>query len=116
MKPVSPVIPGHSLPELPFGKNQPEYRVLPAWAASNREGLVVSRWELTWKERLKALFGGSIWLQQLTFKKPLQPIVLSAEPPLDNIRKAIVEGWHPTPAASMPVNKADGGSSFVDIS
>lgn len=63
-----------------FAKDQPEYIPLP----SHRQpgGTVTTRWRLSWKERLLVVFGGSIWLQVLTFNEPLQPVKLTAECPL----------------------------------
>jgi hypothetical protein len=55
-----------------FAKDQPEYLPLPAHRES-RMGTVTTCWGLTWKERFAILFGGKVWLQQLTFGKPLQP-------------------------------------------
>lgn len=77
MKPVSPVIPG--LPEVVYAKDQPEYLPLPAHRAE--DGCVTTRWRLTWKERLKVLVTGNIWLQLLTFNQPLQPVMLHTHLP-----------------------------------
>ena len=79
MKPISPVIPGRNFPEVVFAKHQPEYLPLPA--ISNPEGRVTTRWCLSWRERLQALWGGNVWLQVLTFNHPLQPVKLMTEPP-----------------------------------
>lgn len=64
-----------------FAKEQPQYLQLPAHRDS-RNGMVTSCWELTWKEKFAILFGGKLWLQQLTFNKPLQPQHPSIEKPL----------------------------------
>lgn len=61
-----------------FAKNQPEYLQLPVH--KNTEGLVTSCWEFTFKERIKILFGGNLFIQNSTFNKPLQPQL----PRLDN--------------------------------
>src|SRR5687767_2804087 len=63
MKPVSPVLVDNplQLPEIVFAKDQPKYQPLPAIRTD--DGIVVSRWSLTWRERLRVLFSGSIWLQ-----------------------------------------------------
>ena len=63
-----------------FAKNQPEYLQLPAHR--DNQGVVTSCYELTWKERFAILFGGKVWLQLLTFNKPLQPQRLTVEKPL----------------------------------
>lgn len=62
-----------------FAENQPEYLPLPAW--KGEEGTVISCWQLTWKERLKLLVNGRIWLRMLTFNKPLQPQRLDVDSP-----------------------------------
>ena len=54
-----------------LARNQPEYLPLPVHRAA--DGTVVSCWRLTLRERLRLLFGGRLWLLQLTFGEPLQP-------------------------------------------
>ena len=80
MKPILPVIPGFNVPVVEFAKGQPEYLTLPAYR--DEDGCVTSRWKLTWGERLRVLLAGSIWIQQLTFNRPLQPVKPLAECPL----------------------------------
>jgi hypothetical protein len=83
MTPVAEIIPGFKLPDeelIVYAKDQPEYQPLPAWRGP--DGLRVTRWKLTWRERLKVLFGGSIWLRILTFNQPLQPVLLETDCPL----------------------------------
>jgi hypothetical protein len=54
-----------------LAKDQPQYQPLPVlWEA---DGRVISCWKLSLKERLKVLFGGKLWLSQLTFNQKLQP-------------------------------------------
>ncbi len=53
-----------------YAKNQPEYRPLPACVDGDR---TTTCWHLTLLERLKLLFTGRLWLQQLNFGGPLQP-------------------------------------------
>ena len=77
MKPVSPVLPGQ--PEVVYAKDQPQYNLLPA--IKGIDGMVITRWKLSWKERLIVLLNGDIYLQVLTFNRPLQPVKLSVEPP-----------------------------------
>lgn len=74
MKPIS-------FPEqnIVFGANQPEYQPLPAFIGSTSEAQAVTCWQLTWKERLILLITGRIWLQLLTFHKPLMPIFITVE-------------------------------------
>jgi hypothetical protein len=69
------------VPEIVFAKDQPQYRQLPAVRLD--DGTVISRWTLTWRERLRVLWTGSLWLSCLTFNHPLQPTRLeTAEPVL----------------------------------
>ena len=63
-----------------YAKDQPQYLPLPAHK-SPVNGRVTSCWALTWRERLRVLFTGRIWLQQLTFGDPLQPQRPSVERP-----------------------------------
>lgn len=72
MKPMSPVLPKQPMfIETIIAKDQPEYQPLPAVITT--DGTVISRWSLTWRERLRVLWTGSLWFQQLTFGYPLQP-------------------------------------------
>lgn len=64
-----------------FAKDQPRYRPLPALRGRDREGRVITRWRPTWRERMLVLAGADIWLQQLTFRDPLQPVLLSIGAP-----------------------------------
>lgn len=63
-----------------FAKDQPEYLPLPAHISD--EGVVTTCWELTPDEREVFLQTGIIYLQTLTFKQPLQPVILTVENPL----------------------------------
>ncbi len=54
-----------------FAMNQPEYRSL--FAHKDKDGKVTSCWKFTFKERLKILFKGNLFIRNLTFNKPLQP-------------------------------------------
>jgi hypothetical protein len=81
MKPASPVAydpeTRWGISEIVYAKEQPQYFPLPALRWS--DGLVVTRWELSWKERLMLILGGSVYLGLLTFNNPLQPIMLSTD-------------------------------------
>lgn len=52
---------------------------LPAFRADNPQGEVITCWNLTFKERLRVLFKGEIWLSLLTFNKPLTPSFLTTD-------------------------------------
>jgi len=59
-----------------YAENQPEYRPLPA--LKFEDGEIITCWKPSIRERLKILFSGRIWLGVLTFNKPLQPLLMSA--------------------------------------
>ena len=64
-----------------YAENQPEYLPLPAHKAE--DGTVTSCWKLSFKERLKVLWHGKVFLQVLTFNKPLQPLRLDTSNPVE---------------------------------
>ena len=82
MQPVASVCPGFELPVTTYAKDQPEYLPLPCFKED--DGTVITRWRLSWWERLQVLVGGSIWLSVLTFNRPLQPVKLETTCPIDN--------------------------------
>ena len=57
-----------------LGNEQPEYLSLPAF---KNEGDVITCWNLSFKERLRILFKGEIWLHVLTFNNSFPPIFLT---------------------------------------
>lgn len=79
MKPLSPVAydpeTRWGVSEITFAKDQPEYIPLPA--LKFQDGLVVTRWGLSFWERIQILLGGSVYLGLLTYNHPLQPIKMS---------------------------------------
>jgi len=56
-----------------FAKDQPEYQPLPALRIESPEGEVISCWKMSFKERIKVLFFGRVWLSLMSFNKPLTP-------------------------------------------
>ena len=70
--------PGHNVV---LGKNQPEYRPLPALRLTTPEGPVIFCWKLSWRERIKLLLTGRIWQTSLTFNHLFQPQLLELEVP-----------------------------------
>ncbi len=60
-----------------FAKKQPEYLPLPALKIDNDEGHVITCWKMTWRERIKVLFTGRVWLSLMSFNKPLTPSYMS---------------------------------------
>lgn len=56
-----------------YGENQPQYIPLPV--QKDERGRVISCWELTDDEIAKIVKSRKIWIGQLTFNNPLQPIL-----------------------------------------
>lgn len=73
MKPVNvaPPVPVEGR-HVVYAADQPEYQPLPAWR--HADGRLVTRWRLTWRERIVALFGRDLYLEVSTFGQPLQPL------------------------------------------
>ena len=67
-----------------YAENQPEYLPLPAF--KDDKGEVVSCWGMTWRERLRIIFSGKVYVSLLTFNHPLQPVALFAEAPFENVK------------------------------
>ena len=63
-----------------FAKDQPGYLPLPAFR--DEDGRVTVCYCLTVWERLVILFKSNIWLQVLTFNRPIQPQKPSVKCPL----------------------------------
>ena len=63
-----------------FAKGQPEYSPLPAHITA--DGMqVTSCWHMSWRERIRALWTGRVYLTLLTFGQPLQPQKIQTTPP-----------------------------------
>lgn len=62
-----------------FGENQKEYGTLPAFR--DREGQVITCWELEEGELEQIQKTGKVYLRQLTFNQPLQPVSLHIASP-----------------------------------
>jgi hypothetical protein len=60
-----------------YAKDQQQYRPLPVY--KTKDGILTSCWKLSFKERLKLLFTGKLWISTMTFNKPLQPLLPSTE-------------------------------------
>jgi len=56
-----------------YAKDQPEYLPLPAFKNDSSYGEVISCWKLSFKERIILLFTGKLWVNLLSFNKPLTP-------------------------------------------
>lgn len=74
MRPIE--FPGHNVV---IAKDQPQYLPLPALVTV--DGQVTSCWAMTWRERLRAMFTGRVYVTNLTFRQPLQPQIVSLDPP-----------------------------------
>jgi hypothetical protein len=57
-----------------WAANQPQYTALPAIVSSGETGRTTTRWSLTWRERWKLLASGTLFIQVLTFGRPLMPV------------------------------------------
>lgn len=64
-----------------FAEDQPEYIPLPAYRGE--DGQVISCWQLSWKERLRIVLTGKVWLRTLTYNQPLQPQALETAYPFE---------------------------------
>ncbi|MBQ3765872.1 MAG: hypothetical protein II874_03960 [Bacteroidales bacterium] len=53
-----------------YGADQPEYKPLHAQRTGN---VTITCYRLSFKERVKLLFTGLLWLGQMNFGQPLQP-------------------------------------------
>lgn len=63
-----------------FAKDQPQYLPLPAYRSANGS-MVTSCWRMSWRERLRNLLTGRVYVSLLTFGSPLQPQIISIKPP-----------------------------------
>ena len=87
MNPIDPDIAPTGWTKVTWAKTQPEYRPLVTLSSPHPEGHVLSRWRLTWRERLAVLCGRDLWILVMTFRDkdgdnlPLQPIRPSVGPP-----------------------------------
>lgn len=62
-----------------FAEGQPTYRPLPAYR--NRDGVVISCWQLSPEELAEVARTGRLWVSVLTFNRPLQPMRLDTDRP-----------------------------------
>jgi hypothetical protein len=60
-----------------FAKDQPQYLPLPALRLDTPEGHVITCWRMSFPERVKVMFTGVVWMNMLSFNKPLTPSLLS---------------------------------------
>ena len=57
-----------------YAENQKQYQSLPVYEDDKQGGRVFHCWRLSFRERIKVLFIGKLWINILNFGKPLQPI------------------------------------------
>lgn len=82
MTPSSPVLKNIiDLPEVTLAKHQPEYVPLPAIIGNDQNGIITTRWTLSWRERIRLLIHGDLWLQQMTFHRGFSPVKLTVTQP-----------------------------------
>ena len=62
-----------------YAENQPEYLNLPVHKAE--DGLITTCWELSFIDKVKVVLTDKIFLQVLTFNKPLQPLKMLGRKP-----------------------------------
>ncbi len=63
-----------------FAKEQPQYNKLPAHISEC--GIVTTCWELTPEERIDLIETGRVYLRQMTFNNPLQPVLMTITNPI----------------------------------
>lgn len=58
-----------------WAKDQPPYIPLPTFGIKESPSFpIISCWKMRWRDRLRVLFTGKIWVGLLTYHKPLTPI------------------------------------------
>ena len=65
-----------------LGAGQPEYQGLPALITKDETRQVISCWELTAEEIQGVIKNGVIWISQLSFGHPVQPLLPSVDKPV----------------------------------
>lgn len=98
MQPMKRVLPNSpQYPEMVLAENQPEYIPLPVARVAYADGVVglISRYQLTFWERLRLLFTGSLWLEQLTAGslQPQRPTVYEPMTKADSRYAQRQEEW-----------------------
>lgn len=73
-KSVQPIVPGIGLPVTTCPADGEGYQELAVFRML--DGTTLSRWRLTWRERLLVLLRGDVYLWLLTNKRPLQSTTL----------------------------------------
>lgn len=79
MQPLSPVVPSAANDEVVYAKDQPEYQPLPCLRM--QDGTILTRWSLDEDEKRRVLEQGYVYLAVSTFNQPLQPLLMTVDPP-----------------------------------
>jgi hypothetical protein len=76
VRPVAPRV--GSLPEVTIAEDQHQFLTLVGAVTTYKNGSgMLTRWRLTDEERERVVKGEDLYLELLTFGKPVQPIILS---------------------------------------
>lgn len=62
-----------------FAENQDEYNQLPALRLYDKNDTIITCVGLSFKERLKVLFTGRIWMSEMNFRRALTPRFFSVD-------------------------------------
>lgn len=82
-----PVMPGMEQHEVVYAKNQPQYQPLRTLIVDpGPQYRVMSRWTLTPEQRKAVAEGADIFLTVLTFRNPLQPVLIGIDNPEERLR------------------------------
>ena len=61
-----------------IAKDQPQYRTLPAFVdPDDPYGHRITCWQVSYRDRLKLLLTGRLWVDVMSFNQPLQPLFFS---------------------------------------
>jgi len=86
-----------------YAKDQPEYLPLPAYRTP--DGMEATAcWGMTWRERIRVLLTGRVYVTLLTFGGPLTPSIVSTRPPMQSQNQD-----------SVPVMPRDNKPVVVDV-
>lgn len=62
-------------------KDQPEYNPLPVHIDKDEYGSVTACWKMSFRERIKVLFTGRVWVSLACFGNPITPSKVSVDKP-----------------------------------
>jgi len=70
-----------------YGENQKPFLPLPVYEDDVQGGRVFHCWQLTFRERIKILFTGKLWISVLNFGRGLQPVKPMVDIPFKKIKQ-----------------------------